>query len=380
MQRPDPSRIASRRALRFSAGIVQYPFPATKKKPAYPVGPLLRAYLTRYAREVPLPVSYTRLLDFAEAAPVIDADGNDTLWQSVIYRPHEQLTLMKDLTYVYAILKAAGNRGLVEHLYVDRIDYCTFGNSNPFRVRIVNSHNHNQDYFYVKQADASRVYGLELEHLLSPFRLHYFTNNTTLIEEHIIGLPGDVFVSRWLHDPSIKTIRLAKELVKFNERCFVRLLGDMRAYNFVVDITPDVEEAQVRIRGMDFDQQSYSGRKNFYLPQFFKENLPLVQHCLDHLDQTTANQYKKEELSDLQRRMADYRDRLGLLLDCMEDDTLSTPEKIELLRVDLAEHWQHKAFLKAESMGALVRLSLRNVGRVLAADRKDRSRLPFAYQ
>jgi hypothetical protein len=67
---------------------------------------------------------------------------------------------------------------------------------------------------------------------------------------------------------------LPKEFVKFNERCFVRLLGDMRSYNFVVNITPDIEDYQYRIRAIDFDQQSYEGRRNLYLPQFFKENLP----------------------------------------------------------------------------------------------------------
>lgn len=30
---------------------------------------------------------------------------------------------------------------------------------------------------------------------------------------------------------------------------------------------------------MDFDQQSYHGRRSFYLPQFFKENLSLHQNA-----------------------------------------------------------------------------------------------------
>ena len=37
---------------------------------------------------------------------------------------------------------------------------------------------------------------------------------------------------------------------------------------------------------MDFDQQSYSGRRTFYLPQFFRENLTLVQFCTSLLDLT----------------------------------------------------------------------------------------------
>ena len=53
----------------------------------------------------------------------------------------------------------------------------------------------------------------------------------------------------------------------------------MRSYNFVVDVTPDFEDVQVRIRAMDFDQQSYSGRKNFYLPQFFRGERALAEFC-----------------------------------------------------------------------------------------------------
>jgi len=45
--------------------------------------------------------------------------------------------------------------------------------------------------------------------------------------------------------PLTNKIRFAKEFVKFNERCFVRLLGDMRSYNFVVDITPDIERLSI---------------------------------------------------------------------------------------------------------------------------------------
>ena len=136
----------------------------------------------------------------------------------------------------------------MEHLVVDRIDYCQFGNSKPFRVRIVNQFNDNYDYFYVKIADASRVYGLELEHILSPNRINYLVDKTSLIEEHIAGIPRDTFIDNYINLPNFNKVRLAKEFVKFNERCFVRLLGDMRSYNYVVDVTPDFEEEQYRVR------------------------------------------------------------------------------------------------------------------------------------
>jgi hypothetical protein len=96
-------------------------------------------------------------------------------------------------------------------------------------------------------------------------------------------------------------VRICKEFIKFNERCSVVLLGDMRAYNYVVDITPDFENEQYRVRPIDFDQQSYEGNRKMYLPQFFKENNEVVQLCLKHINLETARQYQYEEQTLLAR-------------------------------------------------------------------------------
>ena len=69
-----------------------------------------------------------------------------------------------------------------------------FGNSNPFRIKIRNNLNDNFTYYYIKKADSSRIYGLELEHITSPYNLNYILNKNTLIEEHISGIPGDEFL------------------------------------------------------------------------------------------------------------------------------------------------------------------------------------------
>jgi hypothetical protein len=330
----------------------------TEKKPSFPVGTALREYLVRWQREEALPVSYKEMTAFSESAPLRDAAGRDTLWESVIY-PREQMTgLHQGLKEIYALMQAVGSVGVMEHLYVDRIDYCTFGNSHPFRVRIVNAYNDNFDHFYVKRADASRVFGLELEHLLSPNRLHYLTCGDTLVEEHIGGIPGDVFIERWLHDPNVSSVRLAKELVKFNERCFVRLLGDMRSYNFVVVLVPDFEGVQVRIRAMDFDQQSYNGRLRFYLPQFFKENRALAEYCVKRLNAQTARQYQREEQALIFRRAETERARVGQLLAAMDQSSLSKPEKVAQLGAELGAYHHSERFAHAATMGALVRESL----------------------
>jgi len=335
--------------------------PATRKKPSFPVRAGLRGYLSKYKRERDLPITYERLRDFHEVIPLTDADGKPTLWDTVIYSASEMHELNEALKQVYALLKVDGDFSVMRHLYVDRVDFCTFGNSTPFRIRIVNAYNDNQDYFYIKKADASRIYGLELEHLLSPNRLNFISHGTTLIEEHVAGIPGDVFITRWLNGRDLRPIRVAKELVKFNERCFARLLGDMRSYNFVFVVTPDFEDAQLRIRAMDFDQQSYDGRKNFYLPQFFVENAQLSKFCAKHLREETAHQYAREEQTLLLQRAELASLRLSFLLHEMAADPISTPEKIASLRAALAQHYQRKEYEACESMGALVQENLKSL-------------------
>jgi hypothetical protein len=343
----------------------QQPISPTKRKPAYPIAPALRDYLVRYHRDMELPVLYRDLMHFRESIPLNDAEGEPTLWEVVMYDRHEMERLNAALCRLYALLRVQGDLSVMKHLYVDRIDYCTFGNSLPFRIRIVNSFNDNQDYFYLKKADASRVFGLELEHLLSPNRMNFFTSGDTLVEEHVIGIPGDVFIDKWLHRGDLKPIRVAKELVKFNERCFVRLLGDMRAYNFVALVVPDFDEPTIRFRAMDFDQQSYSPRKNFYLPQFFPENRHLALFCLQHLNPTTVLQYQHEEQTLILQRADLIGQRLDLLLEAMAAQELAPVAHVERLRESLAEHYKAKEFLACGSMGELVRQSLETVRRNL---------------
>lgn len=343
----------------------QQPLSPTKRKPAYPISSSLREYLARYHRDLELPVLYRDLMHFRESIPLTDAAGEPSLWETVLYDRHEMERLNAALCRLYALLRVQGDLSVMQHLYVDRIDYCTFGNSLPFRIRIVNSYNDNQDYFYLKKADASRVFGLELEHLLSPNRMNFLTSGDTLVEEHVIGIPGDVFIERWLHRGDLKPIRVAKELVKFNERCFIRLLGDMRSYNFVALVVPDFDEPTIRFRAMDFDQQSYSPRKNFYLPQFFPENRHLALFCLQHLNPTTALQYQREEQTLIIQRVDLIRQRLDLLLEGMAGQELAPAANIAQLRASLADHYNNPDFLGCGTMVDLVRTSLDTVRRNL---------------
>ena len=326
----------------------------------YPVNDRLRHYLKLHGREVKLPVSYVNLLNYTGSVAIRDKNGKDTLWEKTSYDSRDWDYIREGLVKIYAILKTEGDYSFTSHLDVARIDYCTFGNSHPFRIRIVNKYNDNYDHYYIKIADASRIYGLELEHILSPNRITFFTDKDTLVEEHIPGIPGDVFIHQMMKAPETNAIRLAKEFVKFNERCFVRLLGDMRSYNFVVDITPDIEDYQYRIRCIDFDQQSYEGRRNLYLPQFFKENYPFVELCLTHLNKQSIEQYQFEERTLITFRLASSRYRIRDLLDIMTKDTISTEAKTAQLKQELADYFHASAYRKCHSMGEIVKTHLKH--------------------
>src|SRR4029077_1386688 len=133
----------------------------------------------------------------------------------------------------------------------------------------------------------------------------------------------------------------------------------MRSYNFVVDITPDIEDFQYRIRAIDFDQQSYEGKKNLYLPQFFKENNELVELCVKYLNKDSIEQYQTEERTMMAFRVASSRFRLMELLNIMSKNNISTKEKVNQLKTELADHFSAPIFYKCNSMGQLVKRQLK---------------------
>lgn len=337
----------------------------SKKKALIPASKALFAYLKRHNREIHLPLQYDDLLRYNASVPLIDQSGRDTLWETVYFSESDRIEINGALTHIYALLKMDGDTKASEHLNVARIDFCTFGNTKPFRVRIINRLNDNYDHFYVKKADASRIYGLELEDLLSPNRVTYMVDRKTLIEEHVAGIPGDIFMQNNLEESTFNKIRIAKEFIKFNERCFIRLLGDMRAYNYVVDITPDIEGNQYRLRAIDFDQQSYEGRKSFYLPQYFKENNPVIFLGIDHMTNETVKQYQLEERSLIATRVKASELQVKDLFDVMVKDELSLPGKVQQLKEELAYHHKNDAFLKCKTMGEIV---LTNIQLLLRKD------------
>ena len=331
----------------------------SKKKPVYPISKELTNYLIKNGRNVKIPIYYDDLLRFKDAVSIFDENGEDTLWLSTYFSENDQEEIELGLKKIYTILHADGNDSTLPFLSVDSIDYCTFGNTKPFRIKIRNILNDNYTFYYLKRADASRIYGLELEHLLSPNHIDFLFFKDTIVEDHISGIPCDIFIEDHLNRCSLQDKKaLAKEFVKFNERCFVRLLGDMRAYNYVIVLTHDFDRIQYRLRAIDFDQQSFEGNIKVYKPQFLKENNTLVEMSLELLQKGSIDQYEKEERSLLAKRAISSDYRLKNLLNCMQTDSISTLEKTSQLKNELFRLTGDLNFKKASNMGEVLKSAL----------------------
>lgn len=328
------------------------------KKPIYRIKAPLKEHLKQYSRLDELPITYEQLSHFDEIYPLDDSQGNKTLWHMVLYNREYLEELTNSLVVVYQKLISEGD--INPYLRIDRIDFCSFGNSKPFRIRVINEINDNYDYFYVKKADSSRIYGLELEEIFSPDRVNYLVDKQTLVEEHVVGIPADDFISRNKGVGIDNRLRLAKEFVKFNERCFVRLLGDMRAYNFVVEITQDFDNVQYRLRAMDFDQQCFEGRKNIYKPQFYKDNIELVNLVQELMTDDIVKQYQRIERVAMKKRYLAYRQRTRSLLRIMRKDRISTNENINSLKKDMSIYHNDSTFLTFTNMGDILNKHLEN--------------------
>ena len=222
------------------------------RKPIYPIGKSLEDYLEKHNRSTHIQICYEDLWRFSGYTSLLDKDGKDTYWLDVFYPEFEYLEIEASLNKIYTLLHSDGDEETLPFLKVDSIHFCSFGNSKPFRIRVRNILNDNYTNFYIKKADASRIYGLEFEDIFSPNRINFLVFKDTLIEEHILGIPGDVFITSYLSRcTELEKAQIAKEFVKFNERCMIGLLGDMRSYNYVVIPIHDFDQVVFRIRAID---------------------------------------------------------------------------------------------------------------------------------
>lgn len=330
------------------------------KKPFYPVSPELMKYLEENSRLTKIQIAYEDLLRFNDYTPILDKNGNDTLWLNVFYSQSEHRDLVASLNKIYTLLHSDGDTATLPFLTIDSIAFCTFGNSKPFRIRVRNILNDNYTHYYVKKVDASRIYGLELEDIISANRINFLLFRDTLIEEHILGIPGDTFIKEQLPACSEhEKAQIAKEFVKFNERCMIGLLGDMRSYNYVVIPIHDFDQVVYRIRPIDFDQQSYEGKIEVYEPYRFKENKAMVALVNEKLKDSSIEQYKKEVRSAMVKRILSDWERFNHLMEVVRHDNIAPSEHVVQLRESLRQRTYIPGFGICKTMGEVIETGFR---------------------
>jgi len=324
------------------------------QKEVYPVSKPLQQYLQQYKKDIALPLAYKELLHYEYSNAIKDDKGKHTHWESVLYSEALLATLKVKLQRLYGLLKNEPG------IQIDSIDFCEFANSMPFRINFTHTKNNRKDRFYVKSADASRIYGLELEQLLTNNHINFLYHQNTLVEEHIEGIPGDDFLNTVESLTEKEKKALSAAFIAFNESCFARLLGDMRSYNFVVLKNSDASNP-FTIKAIDFDQQCYEGKLNLYLPQFYKENYRYVQLATEILKESEIDTIRIAERKAMAGHFATNSLPIAALLKVMQQEELSEQYKVVSLRKELNQFHHSSGFSHCQTMGDLVKEQLEQV-------------------
>ncbi len=320
------------------------------RKDKIPVGDSLGGYLQRQGCSSPFALRYAHLLDYSHTDSIRDAAGKHTHWERVTYHTRTEATLHRDLLSAYCSLSTDSVSFDRQAIHVSAIDYCEYANSMPFRITLSDGKVFS-DIFYVKEADASRIYGLELERLLSDTPLSFVFQADTLVERHIPGRFADDYLLD-AGDFSIEQKRkAARAFVAFNAACFVRLLGDMRSYNFVYN---EAAEGRSGFRAIDFDQQCHEGFLLLYFPHFYAENRLLVDWVSALLSPEETRQAERTMLMSMRKSAAKHRPRLNDLLQILSGEELSERYKLLQLRNALGQYHGDPSFEQCNSMGELL--------------------------
>jgi predicted transcriptional regulator len=73
----------------------------------------------------------------------------------------------------------------------------------------------------------------------------------------------------------------------------------------------------------------------------------------------SIQQYQREERSMILNRLRNARYQVKDIVDEMCKDTISLPENVIQLRGELAKHYGNNDFLSCESMGKILRMSIK---------------------
>jgi hypothetical protein len=112
------------------------------------------------------------------------------------------------------------------------------------------------------------------------------------------------------------------------------------------------------------------------MPQYFKENNPIINLGLKSMSEVLSLQYQKEERTRLLIRVKAAGGQLEALLNSMRNEELSSEENVRNLRSDLSDLYGDRSFLKCNTMGDLISTSLEML-ETYSVRKKPQVRLKF---
>lgn len=302
------------------------------QKPILGITPSVQAYLERVGRYQALPIVYQDLLQYRFTDAVRDENGKLTHWERLSFTPEYASTLYPRLWSAIRLLDPLTAEGAS----IGVVDICEYGNSNPFRIQLKLA-NGSDRWYFLKQADSSRIFGLELAHLVGTEKLHYLVHDQTVLESAIEGTPGDQFLRQWL--PGLdrdERLSLAEGFVRFCQQCYWTLLGDMRNYNWVVRLDGE----SPRFLPIDFDQQLHEGFPPFYSPSYFRENLGWVELVEETLLPDRIRDIEKQEQQRLVHALSSHGGRIEQLMDAFQAVPLSERHQLRgLVQAWYSDKW-----------------------------------------
>jgi hypothetical protein len=317
------------------------------QKEVFEVSNGLQQYLKKYGRDIELPITYNDLLHYQYTNAIKDKQGKHTHWENVVYAAEILEPLHKKLLDIYQLL----TQQQADNFTIEAIDFCEFANSMPYRITVLHKQTKKRSWFYIKMADASRLFGLELEHLFTTNTINFLYHNNTLVETHIDGIPGDDFIAQATNMQPAEKLALAKAFIEFNEQCFAKLLGDMRSYNFVVVKNSN---GSFTCKPIDFDQQCYEGKLALYFAQFYKENYPYCQLVSEVLNDQLIEQHRLLARKKMAEQAKFNQQQVIDIVEVLLPEQITDGYKIIQLKNGLNTYFDTNVFAKCKTMGAIL--------------------------
>jgi len=243
---------------------------------------------------------------------------------------------------------------LFQNLSVVSVHEYTYADHKPLRIEVMlpGAVTHT---FYAKPFNERRLYGLELEHLLSPYKYDYSVSGEAIFEDHIMGTDAKDFMEAYRGYP-YRNPDFAEEMLRLDFRTRAFLLGDMHDQNYIISQVESGDERAFVARPIDFD-------KLFLIRDL--EGAGVIstkdrESVTELLGKGRCESVIGFERERMKRRFYENKARIRDLFNLIgqsQDCSSSLPD----LSMSLAQHYGSQDLYDADSMGELFRGHLRRV-------------------